>query len=93
LPFNFLGKPQMHKVELDMVVVSGQPADIQVEVDQWLAFHKISGVQHTILALEGPGGGWPLIRFTSQDKAPLEAVVDAWTPEDLDLAAELKAAI
>jgi hypothetical protein len=85
LTFNS-GEPAMFTLDLDMVVVV--PAEAAAEARWWLGSHDIPDVQVEVLAEKGPGGGWPLVRFSSDNKAAMEAVANAYWANDPEMAAE-----
>jgi 3-oxoacyl-(acyl-carrier-protein) synthase len=75
----------MFTLDLDMVVVV--PAEAAAEARWWLDGHDIPDMQVEVLAESGPGGGWPLVRFTSDNKAAMEAVAKAYWEQEPDMVA------
>jgi hypothetical protein len=83
--------PAYH-LDLDWVVNSyPDKANTIVEANQWLADGNIPDVEVTILAESGPGGGWPLVRFASDNKSSMDAIANKYWENDPDMATQAKA--
>lgn len=55
-------------------------------------FNTLNGIDVTykIVNLAGPGGGWPVIRFTGAEEALTELLVGPYDMDDEDVAYQLE---
>lgn len=79
----------MYVVELDVVLYGDETAyDVVFDL---LAGLTIDG--YKIVTLNGPAGGWPVVRFEARDLDQLEHVLARYADGDLVLLAEFKTMI
>ena len=70
-----------YSIELDIAFDDEQP--FKQGVDE---LTRALRVVPSVVTMEGPGGGWPLVRFSSDSRRDLETVVDRYWSDDLEQA-------